>query len=687
MTPFADVFRALAHGLIDVTALSVVLACTALLVARIRGIDPGTRSRWWSATAIVPLLAFVFALVQPLLAPARNSAPAAVVSTAALVDPLDLFAGTGAATGTSQPSTRVAVAAAAAAALESRRQSWLEIALALWLAVALYRIATVLRSALRAHRLGANGRPVRLGHLQADVECSRVALRTSDDIQTAVAVGLTRRLIIVPSRLIAELPAAELRAVTLHEIAHLEHRDDWMNLAERLACAVLWFNPLVHLASRGSAHWREIACDAAAARSAGGRICATALWRSACGLTGTTAATALGFFSSNGLVARVEALLAPAATSRRRSVAATLALVWTVGAAGTVVSLRAPAYAWPGAHGLAPTGSMHVRRASFAAVKLRDGRVLVAGGMLANQDFTAQAELYDPSRGVFEPTGAMLEARTGPTGTLLGNGRVLIAGGWTTHGVIATTELYDPATGRFSAGPPMHSVRAGQTATLLRDGTVLVAGGGVGNLASTASAELFDPRRNAFVEVGSMRVPRDSQTATLLADGRVLVTGGGEGTASRRSSEIYNSTTRRFSEGPEMSTPRSKHGAALLADGSVLIVGGSADYGWGSRLASSERFEPRTNTFVPAATMQERRFKLGNSTVRLPNGDVLIAGGSTPVELYDAAADRFRAVGAPMETARNLGAAVVLDDGSVLIAGGYASIDPLPTTDTALRYR
>jgi hypothetical protein len=30
---------------------------------------------------------------------------------------------------------------------------------------------------------------------------------------------------------------------------------------------------------------------------------------------------------------------------------------------------------------------------------------------------------------------------------------------------------------------------------------------------------------------------------------------------------------------------------------------------------------------------------------------------------------------------------VVLDDGSVLIAGGYASIDPLPTTDTALRYR
>jgi hypothetical protein len=30
---------------------------------------------------------------------------------------------------------------------------------------------------------------------------------------------------------------------------------------------------------------------------------------------------------------------------------------------------------------------------------------------------------------------------------------------------------------------------------------------------------------------------------------------------------------------------------------------------------------------------------------------------------------------------------VLLDDGSVLIAGGYASVDPLPTTETALRYR
>jgi hypothetical protein len=264
---------------------------------------------------------------------------------------------------------------------------------------------------------------------------------------------------------------------------------------------------------------------------------------------------------------------------------------------------------------------------------------------------------------------------------------VLVAGGWTTHGVIASTELYDPATSRFSEGPPMHSVRAGHSATLLRDGTVLIAGGGVENLVSTAGAELYDPRRGTFVEVGPMHEPRAAHTATLLSDGRVLMAGGGEGTASLRSTEIYDPATRRFDEGPPMSTPRSKHGAVLLADGSVLVVGGGEDNGWSSRLTTSERYDPRTNGFLPAATMQERRFKLGGSTVRLPNGDVLVAGGSTQVELYDAAADRFRTIGPSMDNARNLGAAVLLDDGSVLIAGGYASVDPLPTTDTALRYR
>jgi alkylated DNA repair dioxygenase AlkB len=136
-----------------------------------------------------------------------------------------------------------------------------------------------------------------------------------------------------------------------------------------------------------------------------------------------------------------------------------------------------------------------------------------------------------------------------------------------------------------------------------------------------------------------------------------------------------------------MREPRSKHGATLLSDGSVLIVGGGRDGGWSARLDDTERYEPKSNRFVAAGTMHVHRFKILHSVVRLPNGDVLVAGGGDRAELYDAAHDRFRMIDGNMGNARNLGAALLLDDGSVLIAGGYDSVDPLPTTDTAQRYR
>jgi beta-lactamase regulating signal transducer with metallopeptidase domain len=686
--PSADVLRALAHGLIDAAAISAVLALVAALVARLPGIDAATRSRCWSAVAIVPLLAFAAALCQPLVAPQRDgtSHDAGTVTSVLLVDPLDALQ-----RGAVPAAARASGAAATHAGAAGERPApipWIPFAVALWITIAAFRLAGVGLSLARAHRLARAAHDAEFAPVARDAAAARVALRVRDDIDMPVAIGVTQRTVILPAKIAALLPASELRAVVLHEIAHLRRRDDWVYLLERLAAAVLWFDPIVFVAIRASASSREIACDASAAREAGGRICASALWRSAGAISAAGARrSALALHSGGPLVERVEALLRPAATSPRRALAATLALALCASAASVVAVVRAPAYGSPGTQGLTPTGSMHTRRASFAFVKLRDGRVLVAGGMIANQNFTSAAEVYDPARGVFEPTGSMADGRVGLTGTLLGDGRVLVAGGWTSHGVTAATELYDPATGRFTAGAPMHSPRAGHTATTLRDGRVLIAGGAVANNVSGATAELYDPRSGAFSEVAPMHEPRASHTATLLADGRVLVAGGGDGPGSLSSTELFDPIARRFVAGPAMHEPRSKQGAQLLADGSVLIVGGGADGSWASRLDTTERYEPAANRFVPAATMHARRFKLIQSTTRLPNGDVLVAGGNERVELYETARDRFRLIDGTMENARNLGGAVLLDDGSVLIAGGYANVNPLPTTDTALRYR
>jgi hypothetical protein len=75
------------------------------------------------------------------------------------------------------------------------------------------------------------------------------------------------------------------------------------------------------------------------------------------------------------------------------------------------------------------------------ATRLKDGRVLIAGGRsVANDDealtanAVAGAYLLDPSTGQLSPTGSMTTARERHTATLLADGRVLIAGGWNEAG-------------------------------------------------------------------------------------------------------------------------------------------------------------------------------------------------------------------------------------------------------------
>lgn len=77
----------------------------------------------------------------------------------------------------------------------------------------------------------------------------------------------------------------------------------------------------------------------------------------------------------------------------------------------------------------ASTGSLNTARFSHSATLLPNGKVLVAGGLDANTDMLASAELYDTVAGMWTPTGNLNDARSWNSATLLPNGQVLFAGG------------------------------------------------------------------------------------------------------------------------------------------------------------------------------------------------------------------------------------------------------------------
>ena len=293
---------------------------------------------------------------------------------------------------------------------------------------------------------------------------------------------------------------------------------------------------------------------------------------------------------------------------------------------------------------VSPTGNLIAPngRKAHVSVLLRNGQVLLAGGVDNANIPLATAELYDPASGTFSATGSMSQARGFANAVLLADGRVLVSGGFGSSPTLNTAEVYDPATGSFTPTGNLNNGRSHHTGTLLPDGTVLIAGGRAINGPSSvvlASAETFDPAANsgagAFTSIGSMNSPRDKHTATLLPNGTVLLTGGFVSfpaivTASTSSAEIFDPATTTFTLTGSMSVARAQHTASLSPDGSVLVAGGVPDTG-GTTPSSptAEIFNPGTGTFSRTGSMTMQRELAG--AVVLLNGNPLISGGDDGV--------------------------------------------------------
>ena len=112
----------------------------------------------------------------------------------------------------------------------------------------------------------------------------------------------------------------------------------------------------------------------------------------------------------------------------------------------------------PATHTFASTGNMARPRVWHTLNWLPNGMVLAVGGETDGctgnscvfAGSVASAELYDPSTGTFFSTGSMAAARSTHTATLLRDGRVLVAGGVSFGGIgifygsLASTEVYTP---------------------------------------------------------------------------------------------------------------------------------------------------------------------------------------------------------------------------------------------------
>ena len=319
--------------------------------------------------------------------------------------------------------------------------------------------------------------------------------------------------------------------------------------------------------------------------------------------------------------------------------------------------------------------SLHVRK-YHSAVKLNDGRVLVAGGRetewIYSEEYSS-CELYNPQTGEWSEAPSMNIARSGHSGILLPDNKVLVMGGGPKY-----CELYDPdsdsweltdsliinpmnkmqeavllATGNVLLVSWQGNYNIGQiynyntekitvTDTLISerfdfgmaqlDNKILVAGGSWGS-----SCEIYDASTNSWQLTTPMNEGRSAHTTTKLLNGNILVCGGesyrGTSLHPKASCEIFNINSLEWTYKSQMNLPRIDHQGILLKSGNVLIVGGYYDLGLPPRL-ETEVYNPDLDKWTKSGEIKYPRS--GFSLTLLDNGSVLLTGGcdSTVCQIF-----------------------------------------------------
>jgi GWxTD domain-containing protein len=242
-TPLAQslgwtLFHSLWEGAIAAVILTVVLA-----VSR----SPRVRYAAACLSMLAILAAFVVTLSRSL--PPEFGTPATVIRSLAQTSPR------------AQSLPEISIELRMAAALP-----WLT---PFWIAgVILFHLCTITSwtMARRLRRKGVcrapDGWQERLDRLKERVRVAKpVLLMETVLAQTPVVIGWLRPVILVPIGMLAAMPAGQIEAILIHELAHIRRRDYLTNLLQTVVEGFLFYHPAVWWISSVIRAERENCCD------------------------------------------------------------------------------------------------------------------------------------------------------------------------------------------------------------------------------------------------------------------------------------------------------------------------------------------------------------------------------------------------------------------------------------------
>lgn len=191
-----------------------------------------------------------------------------------------------------------------------------------YLVVAVSLLVPLVSGWLRAQSLTARGRAARGPMLVVLAEVGqtlgmrrRIRLLVHDGVRAPMACGIVRPAVLLPAGA-RKWKSEQLRAVLLHEVAHIASGDVAFAMLSRFVCALFWFHPGAWWVARRLHEDCELACDDRVLASGVRASAYVGLLVSMAGALGPRNALAVPLTGTRGLRGRLAAAL-DARRSRR----------------------------------------------------------------------------------------------------------------------------------------------------------------------------------------------------------------------------------------------------------------------------------------------------------------------------------------------------------------------------------
>jgi beta-lactamase regulating signal transducer with metallopeptidase domain len=152
--------------------------------------------------------------------------------------------------------------------IELESVSWQGLVFLGWLVGMLVLLALLVRRVCFVRGLIAKSRPANERSLEMLEECRcqigirrNIELRLSGNTLSPAVCGLFKPIILIPAAVLEKLSREKLKAVLIHELAHIKRADVWVNLLQTTLQIVYFYNPLLWLANAMIRRVREQAVD------------------------------------------------------------------------------------------------------------------------------------------------------------------------------------------------------------------------------------------------------------------------------------------------------------------------------------------------------------------------------------------------------------------------------------------